>query len=223
MSIFLYLCLSTHFSHTFTTTTLQHIPTATTSAASTASVSVDISVDTEVQDVSACKDDGGGSDIKNRMPNLNVNTLGKAARTGVGGIGTSAYTIWGIATGTGQSSSNLVFYAGGGAGYGSAVGGGIVFPVAGGLGGGGQTQASGTANTGGTTSFGSHCTATGGYGGYYDYWGIAQDGGDGLGATGDFNITGQSFKPAGSLFSYGQGDHRPDTASIPNGMVLIEY
>jgi len=82
---------------------------------------------------------------------------------------------------------------------------------------------SGTANTGGTTSFGSHCTATGGYGGYYDYWGVAQDGGDGLGATGDFNITGQSFKPAGSLFSYGQGDHRPDTASIPNGMVLIEY
>jgi hypothetical protein len=82
---------------------------------------------------------------------------------------------------------------------------------------------SGTANTGGTTSFGSYCTATGGYGGYYDYWGIAQDGGDGLGATGDFNKTGESYKPAGSLFSYGQGDHRPDAASIPNGMVLIEY
>ena len=82
---------------------------------------------------------------------------------------------------------------------------------------------SGTANTGGTTSFGSHCTATGGTGGYYDYWGIAQDGGDGLGATGDFNKTGESYKPAGSLFSYGQGDHRPDAASIPNGMVLIEY
>ena len=72
-----------------------------------------------------------------------------AARTGVGGIGTSAYTFWGITTGTGQNVSNLVYYAGGGAGYGSAAGGAIVFPVAGGLGGGGQTQASGTANTGG--------------------------------------------------------------------------
>jgi hypothetical protein len=72
-----------------------------------------------------------------------------AARTGLGGVGTLAHTLWGIATGTGQNVSGLFYYGGGGAGYGSAVGGGIVFPVAGGLGGGGQTQVSGTANTGG--------------------------------------------------------------------------
>jgi hypothetical protein len=72
-----------------------------------------------------------------------------AARTGVGGIGTSAYTFWGIATGTGQNVSTLFYYAGGGAGYGSAAGGAIVYPVAGGLGGGGVTNVSGTANTGG--------------------------------------------------------------------------
>jgi hypothetical protein len=71
---------------------------------------------------------------------------------GDGGIGSSAYSSWGLATTTGQNSSGTVYYAGGGGGSGvSNLG-------AGGLGGGGagptptsgaQTATSGTPNTGG--------------------------------------------------------------------------
>lgn len=71
---------------------------------------------------------------------------------GDGGVGSSAYSSWGLATTTGQNSSGTVYYAGGGGGSGvSNLG-------AGGLGGGGagptptsgaQTATSGTPNTGG--------------------------------------------------------------------------
>lgn len=50
---------------------------------------------------------------------------------GDGGIGTSAYSSWGLATGTGQLSSGIYYYAGGGGGGGYNISGG-----AGGLGGG---------------------------------------------------------------------------------------
>jgi len=71
---------------------------------------------------------------------------------GDGGIGSSAYSSWGLATNTGQNSSGTVYYAGGGGGSGVANLG------AGGLGGGGagptpngsaQTATSGIAGTGG--------------------------------------------------------------------------
>jgi hypothetical protein len=69
-----------------------------------------------------------------------------------GGIGSSAYSSWGLATTTGQNSGGTVYYAGGGAGS------GIVYFGNGGLGGGGaspvpasgaQTATSGSPNTGG--------------------------------------------------------------------------
>jgi len=63
-----------------------------------------------------------------------------------GGVGSSAYSQWGLATTTGQNSSGTVYYAGGGGGQ----------SAAGGLGGGGQNvsglpsyNSSGTINTGG--------------------------------------------------------------------------
>jgi hypothetical protein len=58
-----------------------------------------------------------------------------------GGNGTTAFSSWGLATGTGQNVSGVVYYAGGGESNGSYGGGG--------LGGGGAWLTSGTANTGG--------------------------------------------------------------------------
>jgi hypothetical protein len=70
-----------------------------------------------------------------------------AAVGGAGGVGSSAYSSWGLATGTGQLSSGTYYYAGGGGGASNGTAG------AGGLGGGGAgggaTGANGTANTGG--------------------------------------------------------------------------
>jgi hypothetical protein len=77
---------------------------------------------------------------------------------GAGGIGSSAYSSWGIATGTGQNSSGTYYYAGGGAG-GEFTGIASTTAKSGGLGGGGSTVATttatasnggaGTVNTGG--------------------------------------------------------------------------
>jgi hypothetical protein len=59
--------------------------------------------------------------------------------TAVGGVGSSAFSSWGAATGTGQNVAGTYYYAGGGAGGNSAAG----------LGGGGLPNTSGAANTGG--------------------------------------------------------------------------
>ena len=81
-----------------------------------------------------------------------------ASGGGAGGIGSSAYSSWGIATGTGQNSSGTYYYAGGGAG-GEFTGIASTTAKSGGLGGGGSTVATtsatasnggaGTVNTGG--------------------------------------------------------------------------
>ena len=77
-----------------------------------------------------------------------------------GGNGTTAYSVWGLATSTGQNSGGIVYYAGGGTT--SDDGGGSAGTP--GLGGGGATQANGTANTGGGGG-GSGATSTQGSGG----------------------------------------------------------
>ena len=89
---------------------------------------------------------------------------------GAGGIGTSAYSSWGLATSTGQNVSGTVYYAGGGGGGGSTIA-----NAAGGYGGGGRGGAaisgglvvqSGTANTGCRGGGGGGSTdGTGGAGG----------------------------------------------------------
>lgn len=68
----------------------------------------------------------------------------------VGGGGTSTYSSWGLATGTGQNVSGTYYYAGGGGGSSNGVGGG-----AGGNGGGGQgATANKVGGTNGTVSTG---------------------------------------------------------------------
>jgi hypothetical protein len=66
---------------------------------------------------------------------------------GIGGDGSSAFSAWGLATGTGQNVGGTYYYAGGAGGNGNTAGG------AGGKGGGAaggiNTGAAGTANTGG--------------------------------------------------------------------------
>ena len=84
---------------------------------------------------------------------------------GNGGIGSSAYSSWGITTGTGQNVSGTVYYAGGGGG--GAYGGPAV--GAAGLGGGGvgvlgTVGTAGTVNTGGGAG-GSGSGSAGGAGG----------------------------------------------------------
>jgi len=84
---------------------------------------------------------------------------------GNGGIGSSAYSSWGLVTGTGQNVSGTVYYAGGGGG--GAYGGPAV--GAAGLGGGGvgvlgTVGTAGTANTGGGAG-GSGSGSAGGAGG----------------------------------------------------------
>jgi hypothetical protein len=79
----------------------------------------------------------------------------------------------------------------------------------------------GYAGTGGTSSFGTYCTATGGLGGYFDYWSIAQDGGSGLGTVGDFNMSGYRYNLIASKKYYGQGAEF--NVTVPDGLVLIEY
>ena len=85
-------------------------------------------------------------------PGFNGNAGAGGTAGGNGGVGTANYSVWGLATGTGQNVSNVVYYAGGGGGAGG-VSGGVV--GVGGLGGGGTaggqtlTGVAGLANTGG--------------------------------------------------------------------------
>jgi len=85
---------------------------------------------------------------------------GAAGGVASGGVGTSAYSTWGLATTTGQNVSGVVYYAGGGA-TADDGGGSAGTP---GYGGGAATQANGTANTGGGGG-GSGATSTQGSGG----------------------------------------------------------
>jgi hypothetical protein len=62
---------------------------------------------------------------------------------GNGGVGSSAYSSWGVTTGTGQLSGGISYFAGGGGGSGLSANG------TGGLGGGATGNNNGTANTGG--------------------------------------------------------------------------
>jgi hypothetical protein len=70
-----------------------------------------------------------------------------AAVGGAGGVGSSAYSSWGLATGTGQLSSGTYYYAGGGGGASNGTGGAA--GLGGGGAGGGNHGVAGTANTGG--------------------------------------------------------------------------
>ena len=95
---------------------------------------------------------------------------GAAGSSQTPGVGSSAYSSWGLATGTGQNVAGTVYYAGGGAGAGGTT------ATAGGYGGGATaglsgTAPSGTANTGGggggggdSYSYGSTTGGTGGSG-----------------------------------------------------------
>jgi hypothetical protein len=79
----------------------------------------------------------------------------------------------------------------------------------------------GAANAGGSSSFGTFAVATGGAGGYYDAFNIANDGDPGLGTTGDFSIVNPRFAPISSTYYYGQGDRRGFI--LPDGIVLVEF
>jgi hypothetical protein len=110
---------------------------------------------------------GGGGGAGTVGANGNTST----DRGGNGGDGSTAYSSWGLATGTGQNVSGTVYYAGGGAG-----GGGSTSPnfTRGGYGGGGNSVAgssssttgqAGTANTGGGGGGGSYSGGSGAGGG----------------------------------------------------------
>ena len=73
-----------------------------------------------------------------------------------GGVGSSAYSAWGAATGTGQLVGGVYYYAGGGGGSGSGETGG-----AGGYGGGGAGGSSGTGTVGTTNTGGGGGAAEG--------------------------------------------------------------
>jgi hypothetical protein len=94
--------------------------------------------------------------------------VGNTDGGGFGGDGTSAYSSWGLATGTGENINNVYFYAGGGGG--SAVG---AISPAGGAGGGGNGGKTLNGQTGTTSGMAN----TGGGGGAG--WGGQNDGGAG--------------------------------------------
>jgi hypothetical protein len=79
---------------------------------------------------------------------------GAAGSGANGGIGTAAFSDWGIATSTGELSSSLRYYAGGGAGIGGTRG----------IGGGGAPGSTGTAGTANTGGGGGADNASGGSG-----------------------------------------------------------
>ena len=79
----------------------------------------------------------------------------------------------------------------------------------------------GAASSGTPSSFGSFAIASGGGGGYYDAFNIANDGDPGTGTTGDFSVANPKFAPLSSVYYYGQGDRR--SLIIPDGVVLVEY
>jgi hypothetical protein len=99
-----------------------------------------------------------------------VATDATATAAGIGGIGTSTYSQWGIATSTGQNSSGTVYYAGGGGGIYSNISAG-----AGGLGGGANGNIAGAGGTSATANTG------GGSGGSYGGGGASSgNGGSGI-------------------------------------------
>jgi hypothetical protein len=79
----------------------------------------------------------------------------------------------------------------------------------------------GTASSGTPSSFGSFAIASGGGGGYYDAFNIANDGDPGTGTTGDFSVANPKFAPLSSVYYYGQGDRR--SLIIPDGVVIVEF
>jgi len=81
---------------------------------------------------------------------------------GKGGDGTSSYTQWGQATGTGESVSGVYWYAGGGAGGLMQVTSTASSP--GGLGGGGSNTTSANGKTAGTANTGGGASGVNGYG-----------------------------------------------------------
>ena len=108
-----------------------------------------------------CSGGGGGAG--------GVGANGATGNPALGGVGSSTYSSWGLATGTGQNVSGTVYYAGGGGGSGNTS----QADRTGGSGGGGTgksttsaTPTAGTANTGGGGGGGSGSTAiAGGSGG----------------------------------------------------------
>ena len=112
---------------------------------------------------------GGGGGGAGGAGTAATNPSGTVWQGGSGGIGSNAYTVWGLATGTGQLISNLVYYAGGGGGAGidtSVTPNNWIYPGPGGLGGGGSAvfrnnvsayaiSTSGVPNTGGGGGAGS--------------------------------------------------------------------
>ena len=97
---------------------------------------------------------GGGAGVAGNAPS-------SSSTAGAGGNGSSAYSSWGLATGTGENVSGTVYFAGGGGGGINASG--QSGSGAGGYGGGGS-NGNGTANTGGGGG-GKGYPATGGAGG----------------------------------------------------------
>jgi hypothetical protein len=102
---------------------------------------------------------GGGGGAGNNGNN------GVGTDPGTGGVGSSTYSSFGLATTTGQNVSGTVYYAGGGGGAGDTS----QTTRAGGFGGGGasssaasSTPTAGTANTGGGGGGGTGSTAIGG-------------------------------------------------------------
>ena len=90
--------------------------------------------------------------------------------SGVGGNGSTAYSSWGLATGTGQNVNGTVYYAGGGSGAVYSAGG---TTGAAGLGGGGKGSSGATAATGGSPN-------TGGGAGGIGQGGTGANGGSGI-------------------------------------------
>lgn len=99
---------------------------------------------------------------------------GTTTTSGYGGNGSSAYSAWGIATGTGQGVDGVYYYAGGASGGGDAASGNAIIGAAGYGGGGlGGSEASGNNATQGVVN-------TGGGGGGEGGGGAGANGGSGI-------------------------------------------
>jgi len=113
---------------------------------------------------------------------------------GSGGSMNNATARWGNGGGGGGYSAKLIDV--------SAIGSETVTVGAGGA----TTTSYGvTGNAGGTSSFGAHCSATGGDGGYggssYDNRAVAYGGAGGTGSGGDINMNGERGGAGGNLIS----------------------
>jgi hypothetical protein len=91
-----------------------------------------------------------------------IGGVGGADRTsGKGGNGSSSYTQWGLATGTGENVGGVYYYAGGGAGGLMQVT--STLSSAGGFGGGGSNTTSANGKTNGTANTGGGASGVNGY------------------------------------------------------------